>query len=172
MTYCFNCAVDNRSEISSPLITTTDNIQSHLESLIPQLQSNNTLSKTLTWEQGAAILQNPNLLSWLYELQTSQPSVSDALSSLRNRFSATISQAAQRAINVKAWLSNELDELAQNLAWTLLPAPAFAPSGLRDLQVVNRESPAEEVEAIVTQLRDSGEDIPEEIAREAAKTFV
>ena len=152
-------------------VTAANNIQSQLESLLPQLQTSETaLHEVLTWEQAAPILSNPNLLAWLYELQTSQPSARDALASLRDRASATISEVTQRVINVKSWLSDELDELAQNLAWTLLPAPAFAPSAFRDLEVINRESPAEEFEAIITQLRNSGEDIPVD-ARGACQDF-
>lgn len=152
-------------------VTTANNIQSQLEALLPQLQSSETaLPEILTWEQAAPILSNPNLLAWLYELQTTAPSTRDALASLRARASATISEVTQRVINVKSWLSDELDELAQNLAWTLLPAPAFAPSGLRNLEVINRESPAEEFEAIITQLRNSGEDIPVD-ARGACQDF-
>ena len=142
--------------------TAAEDIQNQLESLIPQLQSGNPLHQILTWEQGAAILSNLDLLSWLYELQSDRLSVSNALAALQTRLGTAVAEVTQRAINVRSWLSNELDELAQNLAWTLLPAPAFAPSGLRDLQAVNRESPAEEFAAIVTQLRDSGEDIPPE----------
>ena len=158
------------SVIALPITATaTINIQRELESLLPQLQSSETkLHEVLTWEQAAPVLSDPNLLAWLYELQTIQPSAKDALASLRDwataqpsdRLSATISEVTQRVINVKSWLSDELDELAQNLSWTLLPAPAFAPSAFRNLQAIDRESPVEEFEAIITQLRDSGEDIP------------
>ena len=132
-----------------------------LEALIPQLQTGLTpLPEILTWAQGAQLLANPNLLAWLYELQTATFSPQAAITALRNRLSSTVESVTQSIINVKSWLSNELDEIAQNLAWTLLPATAFAPAALRDLQVVNRESPAEEITAILTQLRDSGEEIP------------
>ena len=160
------------SAIALPITATaTINIQRELESLLPQLQSGETeLQEILTWEQAKSIFRNPNLLTWLYELQITQPSARDALTALSNRASATISEVTQRVINVKSWLSDELDELAQNLAWILLPAPAFAPSAFRDLQAINRESPVEEFEAIITQLRDSGEDIPID-ARGACQDF-
>jgi len=160
-------------------VATPNNIQSQLESLLPELQSKETaLHELLTWEQAVPILSDPNLLAWLYDIQTAQPTAQDALASLRNwstlqpseRLSETISEVTQRVINLKSWLSDELDELAQNLAWTLLPAPAFATSAFRNLEVINRESPAEEFEAIVTQLRNSGEDIPEQ-ARGACQDF-
>ena len=157
-------AISKRSASQVALPTTATaaiNIQSELESLLPQLQSTETaLHEILTWEQAKSLLSNSNLLAWLYELQTTQPSTRDALTSLSDCLSGTISEVTQRVINVKSWLSDELDELAQNLAWMRLPAPAFAPSAFRDLRVINRESPVEEFEAIVSQLRDSGEDIP------------
>jgi hypothetical protein len=147
------------------------NIQlSALEPLIPQLQSGVHLPEILTWEQGSAILSNPSLLQWLYELQTNLPESRDALTTLRDRLANTMAGVTQTAINVKSWLNNELDALAQNLAWTMLFPPTYAPSGLRDLSVLNRESPPAEFEAIITQLRNSGEDIPTE-ARGACQDF-
>ena len=154
-------------QIQLPAVAATENISAQLEpqleTLLPQLRSPVPLHQVLTWSQAAPILSNPNLLKWLYHLQSDRPTVADSLTALR-------SALAQTAINVKAWLSNELDELARNLAWTLLPPPVFAVKGLRDLSVVNRTSPTEEFAAIVTQLRRSGEDIPPE-ARGACQDF-
>ena len=149
-------------------VTQTDNVQSQLESLLPQLRSGIALHQILTWSQAASILSDRDLLDWLYELQTTEPSFADSLATLRGIFSNSIAEITQTAINVKAWLSDELDELAR-LSWTLLPTPAAA-GGLRDLEVVSRESPVEEFAAIVTQLRASGEDIPE-FARGAYQDF-
>ena len=152
----------NPQAITLPEISTAISLNiNELEALIPQLQTGLTpLPEMLTWSQGAQLLANPDLLAWLYELQTANFSPQAAIAALRNRLSSTVESVTQSVINVKSWLSNELDEIAQNLAWTLLPAPAFAPAALRDIQVVNRESPAEELTAILTQLRDSGEEIP------------
>lgn len=141
----------------------TESILTQLEPLLPQLRSGMPLHQTLTWSQAAAILRDPELLAWLYRLQSNQPTVAESLSALGGILTQT-------AVNVKSWLTNELDELAQNLAWTLLPPPVFAANGLRDLSVVNRTSPTEEFAALVTQLRRSGEDIPLE-ARGACQDF-
>ncbi|MEO1341797.1 MAG: DUF1822 family protein [Cyanobacteria bacterium J06635_13] len=141
----------------------TESILTQLEPLLPQLRSGMPLHQTLTWSQAAAILRDPELLAWLYRLQSNQLTVAESLASLG-------SIVTQTAVNVKSWLTNELDELAQNLAWTLLPPPVFAANGLRDLSVVNRTSPTEEFAALVTQLRRSGEDIPLE-ARGACQDF-
>ena len=153
--------------IITPAVTTTSNID-WLESLLPQLRSGDALHQTLTWSQAASILSDRNLLNWLYELQTTQPSVANSLATLRGIVSDRIAEITQTAINVKSWLSDELDELAQ-LSWILLPTPAAA-GGLRDLEVVSRESPIEEFAAVITQLRASGEDIPE-FARGAYQDF-
>ncbi|MEL6928284.1 MAG: DUF1822 family protein [Cyanobacteria bacterium J06600_6] len=145
------------------MASSNEEILTQLEPLLPQLRSSQSLDQILTWSQAAPILRNPKLLGWLYRLQSDQLTVADGLTSLRNSLTQT-------AINVKSWLSNELDELAQNLSWTLLPPPVFAANGLRDLSVVNRASPTEEFAAIVTQLRRSGEGVPPE-ARGACQDF-
>ncbi|MEL6441629.1 MAG: DUF1822 family protein [Cyanobacteria bacterium J06621_8] len=142
-------------------VTAADNIYDEIESLLPQLSSGMVaLPQILTWSQGATILSNPDLVNWLYELQTTQPSLKDSLATLSDRLSNQIAEATQAAINVKSWLSNELDQLAQSLAWTLLPTPELAPSGMRELAVIQSETPVEEFAALVTQLRTSGEEIP------------
>jgi len=157
--------------INLPSLSSVDtDIQSSLESSLSQLKSAESLHEVLTWEQAAKIFRNPNLLTWLYELKTTNTSTANALQSLRNSLNASVSNIAQTAINVKAWLSDELDRVAQNLAWTLLPTPTIATSGFRDLEVVNRESPAEEFTSIITQLRNSEEDIPAS-ARGACQDF-
>ena len=161
------------SKINLPAqVTATDNIQSQLEPLLSQLQSGDALHQILTWSQAAQIFSNARLLDWLYELQTSQSSSADSLIALRSLVSQSISEVTRSVINVKTWLANELDELAQNLAWTLLPPPEFAASGLRDLEIIDRHrlSTAEEFAAIITNLRNSGEDIPED-ARGACQDF-
>ena len=163
------CLEPRAIALPNPSPTNID-LQTRLESLLPQLQSRASLQEVLTWEQAAPILSNPDLLTWLYQLKTSNSSTRDALAALRTIFSSAVENITQTAINVKAWLSDELDRVAQNLAWTLLPPPALAPVGLRDLQAVNRESPAEEFAAILSQLRDSGEDIPTN-ARGACQDF-
>ena len=166
---CLRCL--EPSIITLPAVTIDSNIQSRLESLLPQLQSGSALERTLTWSQAAAILSDRNLLNWLYELQTTQSSqsVADSLVTLRSMLSSTVTGITQTAVNVKAWLSDELDELAQELSWTLLPTPT-ASNGLRDLEAISRESPVQEFAAVITQLRGSGEEIPED-ARGAYRDF-
>lgn len=135
-------------------------MRSQLEQLLPELRSpNRQLWEVLSWEQGAVVLSNPELLKWVYQLQqrsqqsgemaqavTTQPSPS-----IRKHLADTLQLLTQPAVNAGRWLLGELDELAQELSWILLPnlAPATA---LR--------SPVEEFEAIVTQLKQTDVEIP------------
>ncbi|MDJ0531939.1 MAG: DUF1822 family protein [Xenococcaceae cyanobacterium MO_207.B15] len=144
-------------------LTNIANLQTELESLIPLLESEATsLQEILTWEQAIPILTSSALLDWLYHLKTTAAAKDSNLSPLRESLSATLNQLTKRAINVGAWLQNELDEISQSLAWSLLPTPALATSAFRDLKAIDRESPTEELATIITQLRDSGIDIPPE----------
>ncbi|AFY78245.1 Protein of unknown function (DUF1822) [Pleurocapsa sp. PCC 7327] len=128
-------------------------IQAELEPLIPQLQSpNRPLWKVLTWEQGAALLSSPELLDWLYCLQTEAQPIGQLSQILQN--------LTQQVVNVWLWLQDELDEFAQNLSWMVLPPPDLATVPLRSLRDTVVESPAEEFGAIIAQLRSRGMEIP------------
>ena len=144
-------------------------IQHQLSALIPQLQSDQALHSILSWSQAAIIFNHTNLLNWLYQIRTGNTSAA-SLAALQNQLSATVEAVSQRVINVRSWLANELDELAQSLAWTLLPAPAFATVEFRDLKVIERTNPVAEFEQIIIQLRDRGEEIPPQ-ARGAYQDF-
>ncbi|AUT02645.1 hypothetical protein CLI64_20850 [Nostoc sp. CENA543] len=133
-------------------------IQNELLNLLPQLQSPEIeLWQILTWEQGMAVIAHPELLTWVYNLpqkphhDSSQNSLKDLLKLL-----------TQPALNVGRWLWDELDELAQEFAWQLLPVvtPAAA-----------MRSPTEEFTAIVTQLQQRNIEIPMQ-ARGAYQDFL
>lgn len=133
-------------------------MRSQLEALLPQLHSSERqLWQVLTWEQGAVVLTTPELLSWVYQVQSGvrQTSSVEAISSLAQNLQSHLSDLlqllTQPAVNVGRWLWNELDEFAQELSWVLLPSLAPA---------VAMRSPVEEFEAIVMQLRQTGVEIP------------
>ncbi|HEY9900997.1 MAG TPA: DUF1822 family protein [Candidatus Sericytochromatia bacterium] len=127
-------------------------IRSELEALLPQLESpERQLWEVLTWEQGTAVLTNPELLNWVYQLQRGEITSASSQISLQQHLSDILQLLTQPAVNVGRWLWNELDELAQEVSWVLLPslAPAAA-----------MRSPVEEFEAIVIQLGQAGVEIP------------
>lgn len=75
------------------------------------------LWQVLDWQQGTELLTCPELIHWL-----AQP----RLAGWQRQLSTLFQILTQPAINVGCWLHDELDDLAQNLSWVLLPplAPA------------------------------------------------
>jgi len=108
------------------------------------------LWQVLSWEQGAVVLTSPELLNWVYQLQR-QTVGTRAIAPFQQHLSDILQLLTQLAVNVGCWLWDELDELAQELSWVLLPniAPASA-----------MRSPTEEFEAIVNELQENGLAIP------------
>jgi hypothetical protein len=146
-------------------------LQAELPPLIPQLQSPDCLLwQVLTWEMGAALLGSPELLDWLYRLQTQTPTTRQTLASFTSQLSQILQRLTQRVINVGLWLQNELDEFAQNLSWQLLPAPVLVTLPLRSLKRAAGGSPSEEFEAILAELQRTGMEIPSN-ARGACRDF-
>jgi hypothetical protein len=122
-------------------------MQNELMALLPQLQLPNVeLWQVLTWEQGSAVITHIELLNWLDNLQQQGHNYS-----LQNSLKDLFKLLTQPAINVGRWLWDELDELAEELSWQLLPniAPARA-----------MRSPVEEFQVITNQLQSRGLEIP------------
>lgn len=136
-------------------IPSLSSIRSELETQLSQLHSSERqLSSILTWEQGAVVLTSPELLNWVYQVQRqerSTPNSPGILTQSRQHLADILQLLTQPAVNVGRWLWNELDEFAQELSWVLLPTfVANAPV----------RSPVEEFEAIVTELEQTGVEIP------------
>lgn len=130
-------------------------IRSELIAKIPRLQgSNRQLWQVLSWEQGAVLLTNPDLLHWVYQLQCGEISFGANQTSLQQHLSDILQLLTQPAVNVGRWLLNERDKLAQELSWVLLPSIALA-SPIREIR-----SPVQEFEGIAKQLRHNGVEIP------------
>ncbi len=128
-------------------------VRPQLETLLPQLHApDRQLWDVLTWEQGTTVLTNPELLDWVYRLQRQEI---NPTATRQHHLRDLLQLLTQPAMNAGRWLQNELDELAEELAWTLLPAPSFAPA-------TAMRSTVEEFEAIVTQLDRQGVNIPPE----------
>lgn len=145
-------------------LTDIRTIQRQLEGLIPQLQSAETnLWEILDWQTAVPLLTNPELLDWLYQVQAKQISTTQTVRNLTQQLAETRTKLTQSVINVGLWIQSEMDKVAEDLAWTLLPPSSFAVSSMRFLLVSNPESPTEEIEGIITQLRNSGMDIPVEV---------
>lgn len=130
-------------------------IRSELIAKLPQLQApNRQLWQILSWEQGAFLLTNPELLHWVYQLQCGEISLAGNQTTLQQNLSDILQLLTQPAVNVGRWLLNERDKLAEELSWVLLPSIALA-SPMREMR-----SPLQEFEGIAKQLRHNGVEIP------------
>jgi hypothetical protein len=135
--------IPNRNAIAS--------MQSELTALLPQLSCpQRELWEILTWEQATAVLTTPELISWLYKAQLDYGKTLGEIEHQRIILSDLFQLLTQPVLNVGRWLWDELDELAQQLSWVLLPITQA--SALR--------SPTEEFTAIVRQLQQLGLEFP------------
>lgn len=92
---------------STTSITQTDAIAALRQKLVtlqPQLLTQE-LWKLLTVKEATMLLSNPELVNWVYRAATGS--------------------LVQPLINVGFWLRNQLDAVAQELGWTLMPLPAL-----------------------------------------------
>jgi hypothetical protein len=139
-------------------------MQSELTALLPHLQiPERELWEVLTWEQGTAVLTSPEILSWIYNMQKQDSHTSTQTSLRRTSYlSDLIKLLTQPALNVGYWLWDELDELAQEFSWALLPR--LAP-------ITEMRSATEEFEAIVSQFQQQHLEIPVQ-ARAAFKDLL
>lgn len=112
-------------------------LQADLAPQLPRLRSETSWWQILSWEQAAAILANPELLSWVLGQSEASPS-----RPAPEPQPAIAQQLAQQAMNVGRWLRDELDQAAQNLSWVLLPTltPASAMrSAVKEFSAVTQE---------------------------------
>ena len=147
-------------EIALPVISNNRLVQlaeirTKLSVKLPELQSKDSqLSQVLTWEEGAIVLTNREVLKWIYQLQRGEIISASNQTSLQQQLSDILQLLTKPAMNVGRWLFNELDEFAQELSWVLLPSIALA-SPIREMR-----SPVQEFEAIAKQLRHNSVEIP------------
>ena len=149
-----------------------EEMQSAIVSVVPQLQSGDYyLWQLFNWEQGALLLTNPELLRWLYRLQT-EPELSTApdRTSIVEQLSQLFTNFSQQVVNVGLWLQSELDGIAQNITWTLLPEPVLAPVSFRSASNTVPQSPQAELETIIAELQATEVAVPAE-ARAAYLNF-
>lgn len=110
---------------------------------------------------------NPDLDEFLLYLRClgSQPvsvEVSTPIATPVATVAANLKTLKQQVINIGNWLQGTIDEIAQDLSWVLLPALAPATVELRSATIKDRTSPATELEALRTELRQEHDiDIPQ-----------
>lgn len=119
----------------------------------------------LTWAEGQVLLQSPELLQWLYPLQAADCGTEVAATDISAATTEAVAVAAPIAqpspaaslanpvINVATWLCDQLDQVAQEFNWMLMPTltPAL---GMRSTVT----DPG--IDAIATALDQQGLNIP------------
>lgn len=111
------------------------------------------LWEVFNWEQGTLLFERPEVLQWLL----------DPTGAIATPFSVGFTNPKSKPIpnlklNVASWLRDELDELARQMSWVLLPAFSLEASALR--------SPTQELQGLIDQLERDGRSIPT-VARSA-----
>jgi hypothetical protein len=124
-------------------------VKEELIRILPQLRTKD-IREVLTWEQASAVLTNPELIDWIYHLQTQNIEENLQETTLQKHLSDIFKLITQPAINVGRWLWDELDTLAEG-TWNLLPNIAPQPV---------MRSPVEEFTVISSQLQQKGLKIP------------
>ena len=158
-TLLLNLRCLDANAIELPVATSVDEndvtlLQQKLTRLKSQLQTRYPW-ELLTIPEAKTLFNNSNLINFVYKSATP--------SSLRIRQSPQVGKPAQRAgsplqplINVGEWLNNQMDAVAQELGWMLMPLPAF--SQLRSLRI---RSLQEALEQIRSGLEQQGINIPD-----------
>jgi hypothetical protein len=163
----FDCEIDRlllylrcADPISMPLpeserdrISALTTMQAELVNRLPQLQERDRpWWEVLTWAQAKLLLTTPPLLNWIENTQ-SHSELQTPNSELPTQHLSDLLQLLTRPmINVSVWLQDQLDDLAQQLSWVLLP-PASSEMRLKGNQGTLS---TEDFEAIVTQLQRQG----------------
>ncbi|NJL42179.1 MAG: DUF1822 family protein, partial [Leptolyngbyaceae cyanobacterium SM1_4_3] len=145
---------------ASPFQTTLpDSFQLKLTTLLPKLQSPAySLEQDLTWQEWATLLTSPDLAEWLYQTQLSEANEQQKIEQQNTSLSRSLSVAqlfSQQTVNAGLWLRDQLDAVAQELSWVLMP-PFNASTAPAMRSVV------EELETVASTLRNQGFAIPQE----------
>ncbi|MFH7029340.1 MAG: DUF1822 family protein [Heteroscytonema crispum UTEX LB 1556] len=120
-------------------------MQRQLVNILPQL-NNRQLWEVLTWEQGVAILTNPELVKWLYD----NSEVNSQISALH--LSDFIQMISPQVVNVQRWLDNQIDDVMQAFSWQMSPIRGqlsnALPSPIRESSNLSQE-----LEGILAEIR-------------------
>ncbi|MGB3493046.1 MAG: DUF1822 family protein, partial [Elainellaceae cyanobacterium] len=96
------------------------------------------------------------------QAQSESVSVGDAAANSRvDRLLDQLQTVADRALNAATWVSDQLDEVAADLSWSLMPELVTGTTGLRSGAIASGDFATEEAIADVFQdLQSSGQEMP------------
>ncbi|WP_413161101.1 DUF1822 family protein [Capilliphycus salinus ALCB114379] len=138
-----------------------------LQTILPQLQpqnqaSNPQLWNLLNWEQATAILTHPSLLRWVYQIQNTtdlegEIGQSELIETQKTYLKDLLKLISEPAINLGRWMRDELDNLANEFSWVLLPDVSLEMRGYPAMR--NMRDTSEEMGIILQQLQQQGVEI-------------
>jgi hypothetical protein len=137
----------------SPALTAT---QAELQQILPNLQSIMPLSQQLTWEQATMVLTQPELLQWVYQIQTVETPNPSILSQLRHHLSDVFQLLTQPSLNLSHWLSQQWDQMATELSWVLMANVSLSPA-------TAMRSGGENLTTLLQELLQAGVEIPTQV---------
>ena len=117
-------------------------LKEQLSSLIAQLSNVSIpLWQTLTWQQAATIVTQPQLVEWLYNLQT-QSTTDAELFKAKLKLAGIFEQLQQSVFKVSTWLQEQFNQVLDVLDWQLCPHPLYEGGSLRSISDFMGISPA------------------------------
>ena len=142
---CYSPATIPLPAVTNNRQTILAQMQRQLVNLLPQL-NNRHLWEVLTWEEGVAVLTNPELVKWLYD----NSEVNSQISAVH--LSDFIQMVSQQAVNIQRWLDNQIDDVMQALSWQISPIQGqlsnALPSPIRETSNLSQE-----LEGILAEIR-------------------
>lgn len=138
-----------------------------LRALLPQFAgSDRPLWDGLSWDQGAVVLCQPDLLRWTFQLRQdgSVPAAAapgDVAPEAAPALGHLLDWLAEPAIDAGRWLRSGLDDLARELQWAFMPDPSPA-GAFRSAVAAPAAGPSADFAAIARQLQQQGIEIPPE----------
>ena len=145
----------------APLRTVAAQLRQQLQPLQPQL-ARQPIWQVLDWERAVPLMVDPNWRDWLYAVasgETNPVQPADPEQAMAEAENSNPSQLRDLTVNVGVWLQDRMDEIAQELAWVLLP-PLSA-----EMRTIE-----EDVDSIIGELERDGLRIPTH-ARGAYRTL-
>jgi hypothetical protein len=126
---CLDISAINLPDTESSVPATETDTSTALQQKLTRLQSElrKHPSQFLTVGEAETLFSNPHLINWLYALTRAE-----FVTNLQNSqiiAKPTVQQTIQPLINVGIWLRNQIDTVAEELGWMLMPT--FAPTALR-----------------------------------------
>lgn len=134
------------------------NIQKELEPALLQVK-NRPMWNVLSWQQARVVFTTPNLLNLLYQSVNNKPAISTQL------LKHSLTDLVQPAINGFQWTQSQLDALAEDIGWVLLPQPTINPQPAMRLMRPGEVHPDQKLDDILRKVSQGTPPVPSNAGR-------